>query len=181
MAAIITSEINLHESELREKLLPRLLGRVFHATLASSWDSIQASGAILLNDGKLTSPFGSGASANSFFRHRGCVSVFDYRSMSPEQLEDSIRKCSVFQTHMLGPELAILFLAPFDYGVLIPWTKWKEEQARNVIVPYVEAGYPGNIPITSIEEVLLVKVEIQERPIAHAIMENRRRRIAEKK
>ena len=99
-----------------EFLLPHLKGRVFHVTRLSVLSRIQTSGAILVNtDGHLETLYGS---SRSFFRTRGCVPVFDYRTASPEQLEDSMMKCSPFPGE--HKELAYLFLARDEYAKLQP-------------------------------------------------------------
>jgi hypothetical protein len=94
-----------------------------------------------------------------FFRKRGSVSFFDYRSASHKQIEDAM---SPFNLPAADPEsvdepkIAFLFLSSTAYDRLIPWTKWEEEQSySDKIVPYVEAGYLGSVPIASIEEVSL--------------------------
>ena len=51
-------EIELPEVDAFAKLLPRLMGRVFHVSKAQYYESIVATGAILLNDGQLKSSFG---------------------------------------------------------------------------------------------------------------------------
>ncbi len=54
-------------------------------------------------------------------------------------------------------------------------TMWKEEQAwRDTTVPDVEAGDPGNIPMTAIEDVWRVTIEREDKPE----YEERRRRLA---
>ncbi len=59
--------------------------------------------------------------------------------------------------------IAILFLQPAAYDALIPWTRWKDENALDeMVVPYVEAGYPGPLPLRLVAEI--ISVEITEDP-----------------
>src|SRR2546428_13648168 len=82
--------------------------------------------------------------SNSYFRKRDWISFFDYRFASSEQIETSISKCSPFHVPDSNNKLAYLFLSPAAYDRLIPWTKWKEDQAwSDMIVPHVEAGHIG--------------------------------------
>jgi hypothetical protein len=167
-----TTDLHLHRDQLHDQLLPLLVGRVFHVTHLSRLEQILASGEIRSNlDGQFPATFGSG---NSFFRKRGYVSVFDYRSASPEQIDASILKCSPFHVPFSEHKLVYLFLSTVDHDRLIPWTMWKEEQAwSDKIVPYVEAGYPGSIPITSIEEVLRVIIDYPADPLVEALEKGR--------
>jgi hypothetical protein len=169
-----TTDINLHGDQVRDQLLPRLIGRVFHVTRLSLLERIVETGAILTNtNGNLDSTFGY---PNSFFRRRGCVSLFDYRFASSEQVDTSISKCSPFHVPDSNDELAYLFLSSSTYDRLILWTKWKEEQAwSDMIVPYVESGHQGSIPLTSIEEVFKVTIEYPPDPIAEALRKGRDR------
>ncbi len=156
-----TKDLHLHGREFHDRLLPLLVGRVFHVTRLSALEQVLAAGEIRLNrDGQLPTLFGS---TNSFFRKRGCVSVFDYRSATAEQIEESIGKCSPFP--ISEDELAFLFLSKVAQDCLVPWTMWKTEQAwSDKIVPYVEAGHPGAIPITSIDEVFRVTIDTPDTP-----------------
>jgi hypothetical protein len=171
--------LTVNDAELRDALLPRLLGRVFHVAPLAVFDKICEAGEIRPNtNGKFPTAMGS---TNSFFRNRGCVSFFDYRSASVKQINDSIGKCSPFrlpasESEMdFEPKIAFLFLSKIAHGQLIPWTKWDEEKALSEkIVPFVEAGYPGPVPITLIEEALRVTITFPTDSIA-AVLRRRKR------
>ncbi len=147
------SDLSLHSSQLRASLLPLLLGRVFHVTRLTVFEHILADGEIRTNaNGALPTVFGS---TNSFFRKQGYASFFDYRSASPTQIDDSIPKCHPYHLPPSSPELpnepniAFLFLSKTVHDRLIPWTQWKDEKTdSDKAIPYVEAGYPGAVPIT---------------------------------
>jgi hypothetical protein len=164
-------QLHVDDGDLQNIVLPLLLGRVFHVTPLRTVAGIRADGEIRSNvNGEFQSPFGS---TNSFFRKRGYVSVFDYRSASPEQIEEALGKCSPFYVHTADPELlyepniAYLFLSDSVHDQLTPWTKWKDEEAYgDKVVPWVEAGYPGSVPIAAIEEILCVKIDYPTDSIA---------------
>ena len=176
------NDLSVDSSQLSATLLPYLRGRVFHVTRLTVFEQILAAAEIRANaDGEFPTVFGS---TNSFFRKRGCVSFFDYRSASSEQIEDAIGKCSPFNLPATDPEsgnesqIAFLFLSTTEYGRLIPWTKWKEEEAyTDKVVPWVESGYLGSVPITSIEEVLRVTIDIPADSITAHLRRARYRRI----
>jgi hypothetical protein len=80
------SVVTIHEDDLQEKLLPRLLGRVFHVTSIEGYEGIKRSEAILSNqEGKLAYVFPQ--SAISYGHKRGYVCLFDLRGKKAADLE----------------------------------------------------------------------------------------------
>jgi len=147
------------EGNAREQLLPLLRGRVFHVTCAANLDSIRSHGAILTDtDSTLLRPFGS---YNSYFRNRGCVCVFDYRTISDEDLNRAVMNCSPWQpADNCSSALAFLFLSEAGQARLRPWEEWKTTRSfSEMVVPYAEAGYPGPIPFDEIDEIIEVTFE----------------------
>jgi hypothetical protein len=175
------SDLSLHSSQLRSALLPLLLGRVFHVTRRKVCEQILAEGVIRANtDGALPTVFGS---SNSFFRKRGCVSFFDYRSATAEQIEAALGKCSPYHLPSSDPELlnepnvSYLFLSEAAHDRLISWSRWKEEEAySDKVVPWVETGYPGEVPLTFIERVLHVTIDYPADSLAAMLHRARRSR-----
>lgn len=147
------------ETESVDDVRKMLEGRVFHVTKRENIEAILSSGALLPNtDGRLETTFGS--SANSFFRLIGCLSVFDYRKQEVPDIAEYRGRCYPFQAARPGgPGIAILMLKPESYQELLPWTEWSSsgDLSQN-IVPYVEAGYPGPLPLSMIDEVLFVRI-----------------------
>ncbi|WP_200957033.1 hypothetical protein [Lysobacter sp. Root916] len=110
-----------------------------------------------------------GSSENSFFRNRGCISVFDYRAPSAGTWERRT-DCYPFQPASPGNEgVAIFVLNRVIYGRLQPWTLWGEEKAYNEkIAPYFEAGHEGPISLSLVDRLILLK--IMEDPLSLAAM-----------
>jgi hypothetical protein len=158
------------ESESRQDLSAALEGRVFHCTKLANLLSIRADGEIRPNaDGKLVTSFGS--SGRSYFRLRNCVSVFDYRiALTPEVIYGR-RQCNPF--HPAEPDgdgVAILFVKRELHAALLPWTACREEVGqKEVVVPYAEAGHPGPIPISMIEEVICLSLRADMATVASAL------------
>jgi hypothetical protein len=152
------TRLHFSESGLLNSLLPYLEGRVFHVTKESYLDSILECGEIRPNkDGSYDTTFGS--STISFFRKRGCVSLFDFRSATQKQLDMFLGRCSPTQPASPEDGIAILFLNDSIYQELLPWTMRKEEEAyREMILPYLEAGYPGPIAVEKVDEIIIVSV-----------------------
>jgi len=145
------------EAESLDDISSLLEGRVFHVTKLAYLDAILTSGEIRPNgDSSLPTTFGY--PANGFFRKRNCISLFDYRIEPTDQIKDFRTRCWPFQ-HARGG-IAILILMPDIYPALVPWTRWKEEEAwSDQVVPHVEAGYPGSISTDLIDEVICLTLE----------------------
>jgi hypothetical protein len=132
------------------------IGRVFHVTTIPNLKAIRRGGAILPGkQSAANSPFGENSQA--YFRSRDCVSFFDYRSLSEEQLAQSLDKCSPLMATLRAPA-AFLFLAPHAYGQLIPWTAFHADGSfSELVIPYVEAGIRNGIPLSAIAHVAIVR------------------------
>jgi hypothetical protein len=166
------------ESEPLDDLRTLLQGRVFHVTRLAALPEILRSGVVLANrDRSLPTTFGY--LENGYFRNLGCVSLFDYRAELTEQLEFYRAKCDPFQE--AAPDrggVAILFVGQGAYGDLVPWTKWKDDNAQSeMVVPYVEAGYRGAMPVELFDEILTL--ELTEDP--DSIMAIHRRAFARRR
>lgn len=154
MSLPIPTELVRVEGEPIADIEDILEGKVFHVTSLPNWNLIRQSGFILPNpDGLLPTTFGS---HNSFFRKRGCVSVFDYRVEPPEDPINYKHRCHPLQPAQPDtPGVAILFLHPDIYPKLLSWELCQDEvMLRERVVPFVEAGHRGPIPISLIESVI---------------------------
>lgn len=166
-----TAEFSRPETDRLEDIQALIEGHVFHVTKRPYWPQILATGAIEPNsNGRLPTTFGN---YDSFFRKRGCISVFDFRLPPNDEILDFRRRCWPFQAATPGDEgIAILILNSSIYPVLITWNRWKDENALSeMIVPFVEAGHPGPIPVSAIDDVILLR--ITEDPNCHAAMMRR--------
>jgi hypothetical protein len=166
-----TTKYIRRETESLDDISSHLEGRVFHVTKLAYLDAILTSGEIRPN-GDCSLPTTFGYLANGFFRKRNCISLFDYRLEATDEIRDFRARCWPFQHARDG--IAILVLVPEIHAALIPWTRWKEEEAfGDQVVPYVEAGYPGSISINLIDEVICLTREEDPKSIA-AIIRNAR-------
>jgi hypothetical protein len=137
-------------------LIQRLSGKVFHITPHRNLKIILSDGFIRTNmDKKLKTGFGGG---EGYFRKRNCVSFFDYRSIGTPEWERHYRDCMPINPLSETSPIAALFLTESYYNKLISWEEWKREQAYGTrVVPFIEAGHPGPVPIETISSILIVR------------------------
>ena len=155
------TEIHIEQGDVLEYLMPFIKGKVFHVSRVSNWQSIRVIGKILPNkNGELKTSFGS--SSNSYFKNKGCVSVFDYRNIHEEEPQEHMYKCS--PTSPLTPEegIVIFILKEKFYNKLVLWDGWKQDDLRQMVVPHVEAGFPDAIELSQIGEALFVTMDETE-------------------
>jgi len=165
----ISREYKLRETEPLDEVEAVIEGHVFHVTHLAYLPSILECEEIRPNrDGTLLTTFGF--SENSYFRKCNCVSLFDYREKPPDDPLPFRKRCDPFRPARPPSEgVAILIMEPLAYVNIIPWTKWKDEKVfGEVVVPYVEVGYPGPLALSLIAEI--IKVEITKDPKSHTAM-----------
>ncbi len=122
-----------------DDILPYLRGKVFHVTPTASLAVILADGFLLPNVGDRVSLFGN--TTTGYFRHKGCVSFFDYRRPDSEEWKEHAHKCLPTLPLTRTQQIAILFLAEKEHQKLISWEGWKREQLWSYrVVPHVECG-----------------------------------------
>ena len=155
-------------------LMPHLEGRVFHVTKECYWTDVYASAEICPNiHGKLKTTFGR--STNSYFKNLGCVSVFDYRNIYEEEPQKHIKSCRPTLPLTADSGIAILFLSPNIYPELQSYEGWKKGNQSQMIVPHIEAGHSGPIPLSLVEKVTIVTISENANSMAARL----ERRIAE--
>ncbi len=159
---MIITKVRYRNRDLPNSLLPRLMERVFHVSLLSSLEKIKEDGEIKVSGTGLCPSVYPGH-YNSFMRNRGYVSLFDYRSVPQEHLEDSLDKCSPTQGATPESGIVIFLFSRSDIPKLLSWREWNLEDApREMVVPYVEAGHKGPISLKLIDEIICL--EIDEEP-----------------
>jgi len=172
---MIIRKLQFSETGLIDSLFPYLNGRVFHVTKELNLDSILECGEIRPNQhGSYDTTFGS--SGNSFFRNRGCVSLFDFRSATPEQFDMYMGRCSPTQPTSPETSIAVLFVTESVYSALLPWSLWKDEEAyREMVLPYLEIGHREPIGVENIDEVIIVSVVEDPDSIVGALRKARKK------
>jgi hypothetical protein len=154
---MITESLTYPSDKLRCELLPRLCGRVFHVTSHSRCSSIRA-------DGEIRSGIAGGLAPNdrydnAYFRSIDCVSLCDLRTATDGQIAIGLDAYYFLNPDGLDSSPVFLFLAPDHYSKLIPGRRQMEERALcKLVVPHIEVGYPGSVPLGAISEVWVVTV-----------------------
>lgn len=141
-------------SDLEPVILPRLIGTVFHVTSERAFGDILACGMISSNqDGRLQFTFPQ--SENNYGRQRGYVCLFDLRDVPGETVRDVLS----VKFNFLKPTSAdpvFLFLDRSEYPHLVPWT---DAPVGTMVIPYVEAWYPRDVPVAALTHALAITVE----------------------
>jgi len=150
------------DERLQDEILPLLRGSVFHVTSRKAYRGIVAAGAILNNEDNRF-PFTFRQSEDSFGRKRGCVCLFDLRTISDEELfgcenqglDGVLSKFPFLNPPACGNNPVFLVLDSALYGELISWTAGNPHEVR---IPHVEAWYPGSIPLAGVQKIIDVRV-----------------------
>lgn len=152
------TELNVSNSDLFKTVFPYLSGHVFHVTKLKNLENIVACGEIRVNQNEeFETTFGS--TSNSFFRNRGCVSLFDYRNTNTELFEKHAFKC--IPTQAASPEngIVVFIISENLYPTLISWRLWHNDEAYNqMVLPYFETGYPGSILLSNVTKTIKITV-----------------------
>ena len=157
--------------KLLDALLPRLRDRVFHVTPIENLAGIEAAGAVKHN-GDEKFPFASSMSKNSYGRRHSWVCLFDFRAKSDNVLRE-VRSDYMFEDpfqQTIHPFLqmpvdspaastAYLFLHADAHERLISAANVRQGAIIRTLIRKVECWYPGDLPLSLIESVLIVNID----------------------
>jgi hypothetical protein len=140
-------------------VLPLLRNKIFHVTSADKLNLIEKQGIIKPNAaGLLGLTFSQ--SAYSYGRRRGYVCLFDLRNKSKETIEHALDGFYFLAPRPLGDTIAFLILSPAVESELITDQQaYAEIGYKEMYVPNVECWYPCALPLSQIEEIILVEIE----------------------
>ncbi len=147
--------ITLNDADLMEQLLPKLRDRVFHVTTREAWPCIEASGRILASP-----PESVPRCDNAGLRHIGHVSLCDLRSLAEGNLQHALDAYYFldYRRESRGPVFMFLTKSAIEDVVSYQELKDRINSLKKLIVPFVEAGHAGDLPLEKIAEVLVVEV-----------------------
>lgn len=153
--------LSLDKADLREKLLPKLRERVFHVTTQEAWPCIQESGRILVSAPDCVIRW-----ENAGLRCIGYVSLCDLRALREEHLQHGLQKYHFLdpRRHSSGPVFLFLRGCAIKDVVSYRHLRDKVNSLRKLIVPFIEAGYPGDLSMAKIADVLVVDVLRSQAP-----------------
>lgn len=98
---------------------------------------------------------------NAYFRSVNHVSLCDLRSLADDELDLGLERYFFLNPRRDSSGPVFLFLRGASLERIVPYREATDTANRlgKLIVPYIEAGYPGDLPLTAISEVLLVDVK----------------------
>ena len=153
---VTPKKIACKHSELEEVLLPLLRGRVFHVTTAATFERICQRGWIYSTQ-EIDFALTLGHSKNCYGRKRGWVSVFDLSYTTDSDIKEALIRYWFLRSIRNENTHLYLFLAESAWPSLISWKRASREVgATEVFIPFVEAWYPGDIPIELVSDSLMV-------------------------
>jgi len=155
---IPSTEYNFYNDELRKKLLPILKGKVFHVTSYVRFKKIQEDGLIRSHIKKKHGR--TFAYENSYGRLRGYVCLFDLRNKKKSEINHGL-DCFYFLGHrLLSKKQTHLIIKEEYYSKLIDTQHAKAEvKFSELFVPHIECWYPANLPLSNIQEVVVVNIK----------------------
>ena len=149
--------ITLNKADLREKLLPKLRERVFHVTTQEAWPSIETSGRVLVSPPDCLTQW-----ENAGLRCIGHVSLCDLRSLEfeEEDLQHGLAKYYFLDPRRNSRGPVFLFLRRYAIQDIATYRQLRDKvnSLGKLIVPFIEAGYPGDLSLAKIADVLVVDI-----------------------
>lgn len=148
-----------------DALLPLIVGKVFHVTKEQNWPNISASGKLLPlpPERERVRTF----STESYFQQQGCVCLFDYRSFYETKPQKHYEKCLPTMPLTEDNPIRVLFLAPIHYDKLVSSNQWYKNGIGTNVVPYIEAGLKGEVPLSFFDEALIVTITENNNSLAY--------------
>ena len=147
--------LTLDKADLREKLLPKLRERVFHVTTQEAWPCIQESGRVLVSAPECVVRW-----ENAGLRCIGHVSLCDLRALKEEDLQHGLQKYYFLDPRRLSRGPVFLFLRRCAIEDVVSYRQLRDKvnSLGKLIAPFIEAGYPGDLSLAKIADVLVVDV-----------------------
>ncbi len=151
--------VKVPRSELRTTLLDRLRGNVFHVTTQNAWSRIRRGEVVLSNPP--AHPSIKKWEYDAYFRQRSHVSLCDLRSVRDSDLKKALADYFFLDPRGGCPDPAFLILSRSAVERIVTYDEAIDDARKvgQMIVPFVEAGYPGDLPLAEITDVLIVDID----------------------
>jgi hypothetical protein len=158
-----SKKLECENSELEHVMLPLLRGHVFHVTKQETFDDICRSGWIYSHQ-QAEFAFTLAQAKNCYGRKRGWVSLYDLSSPTDAEIKEALIRYSFLKTTRNEGPLVYLIVAEGAWPSLISWKRAiREVGGKEFFIPFVEAWYPGNMPLQVVSESLAVTVRLSPR------------------
>ncbi len=125
---------------------------MFHVTTGPKFESIRDGGAILANPPEP-------CEYDAYFRSIGCISLCDLRLVSSEDLETALSNY-FFLNPRFDANPAFLILGAAALKSVVTYSEAREAALAmgKMIVPTIEAGFPGDLLTPMLDEVIVVDI-----------------------
>ena len=148
-------KIECEHSAIEQVLLPLLRGRLFHLTKEDAFEDICRDGSVSCNRQPPIS-WAPRQLENGYGRKRGWVSLYDLSD--PTQLE--IKEALIYHWFLRSIRkenpLVCLIIAEAVWPSLISWKRASREVGgKEFFIPFVEAWYPGDLPLRLVTDSLM--------------------------
>ena len=153
--------VKVHKSKLRTSLLDRLRGSVFHVTTQDAWPLIRSTGSVLPNPPD--HPAIKKWEYDGYFRQESHVSLCDLRSVQESDLSIALDAYFFLDLRSYPDPVdpVFLILSPSAVNRIVTYDEaiGPATEAGQMIVPFIEAGYLGDLPLAEITDVLIVDID----------------------
>ena len=151
--------IRIDQSELDTALLDRLRGRVFHVTTHRAWPLIRKTESVLPDP-----PTDSAIKKwkyDSYFRGRSHVSLCDLRTVREKDLKLALDAYFFLDPRHGNPDPVFLILSSTAISKTVTYSEIRDDaiKKKKMLAPFIEAGYPGDLPLMEITNVLIVDID----------------------
>jgi hypothetical protein len=164
---MLTRTIDCKFSELQDSVLPLVRGQVFHLAEVAAFDTFRRQRSI---PARYRSRFAATLcpAQAGYGGKRGYVCLFDFRGSTKSALEEAFIRHYFVKPFHYGTSYCYLLLGRIAWPQLIPWDHARDEVgAKEIYIPFVEAWYPGDLPLDLVSDCLIVTVQ----PTAAALRE----------
>ena len=156
-------KLECKNSELEQVMLPLLRGRVFHVTNQETFDDICRSGWIYSRS-QAQFPFTPRQPDNSYGRKRGWVNLYDLSNPTDAEIKEALVRYAFLKAVRSESTYVYLIVAEGAWSSLISWKRAiREVGGKEFFIPFVEAWYPGDMPLQLVSESLVVTVHLSPR------------------
>ena len=149
-------KIECKYSEIEQIMLPRLRGHVFHVTNEKTFEAVCRSGSITSKEPAHLA-FTWKQLEESYGRKRGWISLYDLRNTIDAEVKETLLRYCFLRAIRNETTHVYLVVAESAWPSLISWKRASREIGRKeFFVPFVEAWYPGDVPLEFVADSFVV-------------------------
>jgi hypothetical protein len=149
--SLTPKKIECEHSEIEKILLPLLRGRVFHVTEEETFEEICRREWI--SGKQIQLGFAPTRPEESYGYKRGWVSLYDLSDPTDREIKEALLRYWLLKTLRNKGTHVCLIIAESAWPVLISWKRASREgKGKELFIPFVEAWYPGDIPLQLITD-----------------------------